>query len=108
MNRRFAATLGELTGGRVGLTYGSLGILKVGLKKGHLDDGVSLRVAVAGGCIISRVAVGCLVKRILFGEDMSLEKQIRYLWSHWREGRKKFCMFWEAPVFVGEYLHVLW
>ncbi len=29
LNRRFAATLGELTGGRVGLTCGSLGILKV-------------------------------------------------------------------------------
>lgn len=34
MNRRFAATLGELTGGRVGLTYGSLGILKVSSKQG--------------------------------------------------------------------------
>jgi alkylation response protein AidB-like acyl-CoA dehydrogenase len=29
-SRRFAATLGELTGGRVGLTCSSLGILKVG------------------------------------------------------------------------------
>ena len=28
-SRRFAATLGELTGGRVGLTCGSLGVLKV-------------------------------------------------------------------------------
>ena len=28
-SRRFAATLGELTGGRVGLTCSSLGILKV-------------------------------------------------------------------------------
>lgn len=27
--KRFAATLGELTGGRVGLTAGSLGVLKV-------------------------------------------------------------------------------
>lgn len=27
-SRRFAATLGELTGGRVGLTCGSLGVLK--------------------------------------------------------------------------------
>ena len=27
-NKRFAATLGELTGGRVGLTCGSLGVLK--------------------------------------------------------------------------------
>lgn len=30
-SRRFAATLGELTGGRVGLTCGSLGVLKVQL-----------------------------------------------------------------------------
>lgn len=30
-SRRFAATLGELTGGRVGLTCSSLGILKVAL-----------------------------------------------------------------------------
>ncbi len=30
-SRRFAATLGELTGGRVGLTCGSLGVLKVRL-----------------------------------------------------------------------------
>lgn len=29
-SRRFAATLGELTGGRVGLSCASLGILKVG------------------------------------------------------------------------------
>lgn len=29
--KRFAATLGELTGGRVGLTAGSLGVLKVRL-----------------------------------------------------------------------------
>lgn len=29
MSRRFAATLGELTGGRVGLTCASVGILKV-------------------------------------------------------------------------------
>ncbi len=28
-SKRFAATLGELTGGRVGLTAGSLGVLKV-------------------------------------------------------------------------------
>ena len=28
MSRRFAATLGELTGGRVGLTCASVGILK--------------------------------------------------------------------------------
>ena len=28
-SRRFAATLGELTGGRVGLTCSSLGVLKV-------------------------------------------------------------------------------
>lgn len=28
-NKRFAATLGELTGGRVGLTCGSVGVLKV-------------------------------------------------------------------------------
>jgi acyl-CoA oxidase len=27
-SRRFAATLGELTGGRVGLTCGSVGVLK--------------------------------------------------------------------------------
>lgn len=30
-SRRFAATLGELTGGRVGLTCSSLGVLKVRL-----------------------------------------------------------------------------
>ena len=30
-SRRFAATLGELTGGRVGLTCGSLGVLKASL-----------------------------------------------------------------------------
>jgi acyl-CoA oxidase len=29
--RRFGATLGELTGGRVGLVSGSLGVLKVAL-----------------------------------------------------------------------------
>ena len=29
MNRRFAATLGELTGGRVGLCCSSLAVLKV-------------------------------------------------------------------------------
>lgn len=33
--KRFAATLGELTGGRVGLTAGSLGVLKVRLDGSH-------------------------------------------------------------------------
>ena len=33
-SRRFAATLGELTGGRVGLTCGSLGVLKVPVQAG--------------------------------------------------------------------------
>jgi len=28
-NKRFAATLGELVGGRVGLAYGSVGVLKI-------------------------------------------------------------------------------
>jgi len=28
INKRFAATLGELVGGRVGLAYGSVGVLK--------------------------------------------------------------------------------
>ena len=32
-SKRFAATLGELTGGRVGLTAGSLGVLKVGMSR---------------------------------------------------------------------------
>ena len=32
-SKRFAATLGELTGGRVGLTAGSLGVLKVRLPR---------------------------------------------------------------------------
>ena len=34
-SRRFAATLGELTGGRVGLTCGSLGVLKVSSHAPH-------------------------------------------------------------------------
>ena len=41
-NRRFAATLGELTGGRVGLTCGSVGILKVPLRFLSLEGSVSV------------------------------------------------------------------
>ena len=37
MSRRFAATLGELTGGRVGLTCASVGVLKVGSCKAVSD-----------------------------------------------------------------------
>ena len=36
MSRRFAATLGELTGGRVGLTCASVGVLKVGSSRAKL------------------------------------------------------------------------
>ena len=46
-SRRFAATLGELTGGRVGLTCSSLGVLKVCLiHVACLHGAISLRVPV--------------------------------------------------------------
>ena len=40
--RRFGATLGELTGGRVGLTSSSIGVLKVDLRASMLVRKVSV------------------------------------------------------------------
>ena len=37
-SRRFAATLGELTGGRVGLTCSSVGVLKVSTGPGSMQN----------------------------------------------------------------------
>eukprot|EP00891_Asterochloris_glomerata_P007525 jgi/Astpho2/7525/Aster-02090 len=46
-SRRFAATLGELTGGRVGLTCSSVGVLKVSTGPGTMQSAVQGAVTIA-------------------------------------------------------------
>ena len=74
MNRRFAATLGELTGGRVGLTCASVGVLKVAVKTIALSVACSYICTCLVGsrslmlCSLCRDHFICLICWMLSGE----------------------------------------